>query len=112
MEKSRERKFRSARRSRKRPRNEQLASARASKRALLFDEPKEAIDEAMDNSTAVQVEEVCGESGGLGLLGLVNNNETVAKKSRSELKINMTTSQQPAECSESLSALQKKIVLL
>ena len=103
MEKSSssERKFHSVRSSRKRSRHEQLALARASKRALCFDEQREAKDEAVDSNTAVvQVEEVAceGEVSEETVMGLgIRKKKPVARKSQSELKINMTGFHQPSE---------------
>ena len=64
MEKSCERKFRSAKRSRKRLRSKQLVPGRASKRALYFGEPSKFNDEAVYSNAAVELvsEEVAHET--------------------------------------------------
>ena len=97
-----ERKFRSKRRSRKRTRSKQLAEARASKLASFY-EPRASVVEAVEsNAAAVQVEaEEVAEEGTSNNddngLGLPDENEPAAKKSRSELKINMNDFQQPGK---------------
>ncbi len=99
-----ERKFRSKRRPRKRSRSKQLAGAQALKLASFYEARASVVEAVESNAAAVQVEEVAEEVAEERTsnnddegLGLPDENEPAAKKSRSELKINMKYFQQPGK---------------